>query len=105
MVRERGSAPATVLSYEKAARRFLREQAAIEDVFAPQTLTGADINAFLLRDDRVSAGSAKGRMAALRFLHLGIHLRGIIASALGTAVLRSVAALGRRAAHRRSAGR
>ncbi|MEU7745385.1 site-specific integrase [Nonomuraea sp. NPDC049158] len=87
MVRERGLALATVLRYEKTARRFLREQATIEDVFAPAALTGADINAFLLREcDRVSAGSAKGRVAELRSLLRFLYLQGIIASALGTAV-------------------
>ena len=58
----------TVLRYETIARHFLQEQ--ITDGgggFAPAGLTGADINAFLLREcSRVSAGSAKGRVAELR---------------------------------------
>ncbi|MEV4179317.1 hypothetical protein [Nonomuraea sp. NPDC049709] len=43
------------------ARRFLQEQATIGNGFAPAALTGADINAFRLREcERISAGSAKG---------------------------------------------
>ncbi|MFC5835947.1 tyrosine-type recombinase/integrase [Nonomuraea insulae] len=87
MVRERGLAVATVLRYEKTARRFLREQAMTKNAFAPEALTGADINAFLLREcDRISAGSAKGRVAELRSLLRFLYLQGIISSPLGTAV-------------------
>jgi len=75
MIHERGLAATTVLRYENTARRFLQEHASVDEVFAPAALTGADINAFLLREcGRVSAGSAKGRVAELRsilrFLYL-----------------------------------
>jgi site-specific recombinase XerD len=87
MVQERGLAPATVLRYESTARRFLREQASAGDTFAPAVLTGADINAFLLREcGRVSAGSAKGRVAELRSVLRFLYLQGITPLRLGTAV-------------------
>jgi len=87
MVRERGLAPATVLRYENTASRFLQEQATIGGTFAPAAVTGADINAFLLREcGRVSAGSAKGRVAELRSILRFLYVQGITASRLGTAV-------------------
>lgn len=67
MVAERGLAPATVLRYENTGRRFLQEQAMDAGVLEPAGLTGADVNSLLLREvGRVSAGSAKGRVAELR---------------------------------------
>ena len=77
MVQERGLAATTVVRYEKTARRFLQEQATAGEVFEPAGLTGMDVNAFLLREcGRVSAGSAKGRVAELRallrFLYLAL---------------------------------
>jgi site-specific recombinase XerD len=87
MVQERGLAPATVLRYANTARRFLQEQATIGDTFAPAAVTGADINAFLLREcGRVSAGSAKGRVAELRSILRFLYVQGITAARLGTAV-------------------
>jgi site-specific recombinase XerD len=87
MIRERGLAATTVLRYENTARRFLQEQASADEVFAPAALTGADINAFLLREcGRVSAGSAKGRVAELRSILRFLYLEGITAVPLGTAV-------------------
>lgn len=87
MVGERGLAAATVLRYENTARRFLQEQASPGEVFEPAGLTGVDINAFLLREcGRVSAGSAKGRVAELRSILRFLYLQGITALPLGTAV-------------------
>jgi site-specific recombinase XerD len=87
MVQERNLAPATVLRYENAARRFLSEQASDDGVFEPAGLTGADVNAFLLREcGRVSAGSAKGRVAELRSILRFLYLQGITPLRLGTAV-------------------
>ena len=81
MESERGLSAATVLRYENTARRFLAEQAAADGVFAPRRLTGADLNAFLLREcARVSAGSAKGRVAELRSLMRFLHLHGVTPS-------------------------
>ena len=87
MVRERGLAATTVLRYENTARRFLQEQASAGGVFEPAALTGADVNAFLLREcGRVSAGSAKGRVAELRSILRFLYLQGITPLRLGTAV-------------------
>jgi len=87
LVQDRGLASATVLRYENTARRFLQEQASGGDVFAPAALTGVDANAFLLREcGRVSAGSAKGRVAELRSVLRFLYLQGITPLRLGTAV-------------------
>lgn len=87
MVEERGLAATTVLRYERTARRFLAEQATGPDGLAPEGLTGADVNAFLLREcARVSAGSAKGRVAELRSVLRFLYLQGITPMRLGQAV-------------------
>lgn len=87
MVQERGLAATTVLRYENTARRFLQEQATVGETFAPAGLTGMDVNAFLLREcGRVSAGSAKGRVAELRSVLTFLYLQGITPLRLGTAV-------------------
>lgn len=87
MESERGLSAATVLRYESTARRFLAEQATDGGVFTPHRLTGADLNAFLLREcARVSAGSAKGRVAELRSLMRFLHLHGVTPVKLGGAV-------------------
>lgn len=87
MESERGLSAATMLRYENTARRFLAEQATAGGVFAPHLLTGADLNAFLLREcARVSAGSAKGRVAELRSLMRFLHLHGVTPVRLGGAV-------------------
>lgn len=92
LVQERGLAPATVLRYENTARRFLQQQAMAGGALQPADLTGADVNAFLLREcDRVSAGSAKGRVAELRAVLRFLYLRGLTPLRLGTAVPRSAA--------------
>lgn len=86
MIQERGLSPTTVLRYENTARRFLKESSA-GWVFAPADLTGADINAFLLREfARVSAGSAKGRVAELRSILRFLYLQGITGLSLGASV-------------------
>jgi site-specific recombinase XerD len=87
MVGERGLAAMTVLRYENTARHFLQEQASAAGVFEPAALTGVDINAFLLREcGRVSAGSAKGRVAELRSILRFLYLQGITPLPLATAV-------------------
>lgn len=87
MESERGLSASTVLRYENTARRFLAEQAMVGGEFSPDGLTGADLNAFLLREcARVSAGSAKGRVAELRSLMRFLHLHGVIPMKLGGAV-------------------
>lgn len=87
MESERGLSASTMLRYGNTARRFLAEQAMVEGEFVPDCLTGADLNAFLLREcTRVSAGSAKGRVAELRSLMRFLHLHGVIPMKLGGAV-------------------
>jgi site-specific recombinase XerD len=87
LVGERGLAPSTVLRYENTARRFLTEQAMVDGVFTPAGLTGNDVNVFLLREcARVSAGSAKGRVAELRSVLRFLYLQQITPLRLGTAV-------------------
>jgi site-specific recombinase XerD len=85
LVVDRGLAPATVLRYVNTARRFLGEctTAGVK----PSDLTGREVNAFLIAEcGRVSAGSAKGRVAELRSLLRYLFARKIIAVHLGTAV-------------------
>ena len=87
LVQERGLAAATVLRYEGTARRFLQQQAMAGGVLKPAGLAGADVNAFLLREcGRVSAGSAKGRVAELRAVLRFLYLQGLMPLRLGTAV-------------------
>lgn len=86
LIEERGLALTTVLRYENAARRFL-EESSTGGVFAPEALTGEDINAFLLREfARVSAGSAKGRVAELRSVLRFLYLQDRTGSSLGASV-------------------
>jgi site-specific recombinase XerD len=87
MADDRGLSATTILRYENTARRFLAEQAMPGGAFTPSGLTGADLNAFLLREcARVSAGSAKGRVAELRSLMRFLHLQGVTPLRLGAAV-------------------
>jgi site-specific recombinase XerD len=87
LVGERGLAATTVRRYENTARRFLQEQASADEMFEPAALSGVDINAFLLREcGRVSAGSAKGRVAELRSILRFLYVQGITPLPLGTAV-------------------
>jgi site-specific recombinase XerD len=87
LAQERGLAVATVLRYENTARRFLEQQAMDGGALKLAGLTGADVNAFLLREcGRVSAGSAKGRVAELRAVLRFLYLQGLTPLRLGTAV-------------------
>jgi site-specific recombinase XerD len=84
---ERDLAPPTVLRYEKLARRFLGERVTPEDELGARNLSGADVSAFLVREcARVSAGSAKGRVAELRSLLRFLHLRGFTERSLAESV-------------------
>jgi site-specific recombinase XerD len=86
-VQERGLAATTVLRYQNTAGHFLQQQAVSGEVFDPAKLTGVDVNAFLLREcGRVSAGSAKGRVAELRSVLRFLYLQGVTPMRLGTAV-------------------
>ena len=87
MLQERGLAATTVLRYENTARRFLQQQAMADGVLESAGLTEVDVNAFLLREcGRVSAGSAKGRVAELRSVLRFLYLKGLTPLRLGTAV-------------------
>lgn len=87
MLRECGLAEATVARYQHTARRFLQEQSVRDGVLVPAVLTGTDVNSFLLREcARVSAGSAKGRVAELRSVLRFLYLRGLMPRRLGMAV-------------------
>ena len=87
LVEERNLSPGTVLRYARTASRFLAEQALRDHVLRVEELIGADVNAFLLREcARVSAGSAKGRVAELRSLLRFLHLRQLTPLPLGAAV-------------------
>lgn len=87
LVRDRGLAAATVRRYENTARRFLLRQAMTDGLPKPAALTGADVNAFLLREcGRVSAGSAKGCVAELRSVLRFLYLQDLTPLRLGTAV-------------------
>jgi site-specific recombinase XerD len=87
LLQERSLSASTVLRYENTARRFLAEQAFRDALLTVSDLTGADVNAFLLREcARVSAGSAKGRVAELRSLLRFLYLRQLLPLRLGAAV-------------------
>lgn len=76
-----------MLRYEGTARRFLQQQAMAGGVLKPAGRAGADVNAFLLREcGRVSAGSAKGRVAELRAVLRFLYVQGFTPLRLGTAV-------------------
>jgi hypothetical protein len=86
LIRQRGLAATTVRRFENTARRFQQEQVSAGDLFTPAALTRVDINAFLLREcSRVSAGSAKGRVAELRSILKFLYLQDITALPLGRA--------------------
>ncbi|HEU4904857.1 MAG TPA: tyrosine-type recombinase/integrase [Solirubrobacterales bacterium] len=87
LVDERGLAPATVRRYEKLAELFLGERVTATDPLGTESLTGADVSAFLSREcGRLSLGAAKGRVAELRSLLRFLHLRGLSEMALAEAV-------------------
>lgn len=86
LVAERGLAESTVIRYENLARRFL-ELHSVGDRVEVAALTGAEVVAFLLRESqRVSVGSAKGRVAELRSLLRFLFVSGLTPRLLTTAV-------------------
>jgi site-specific recombinase XerD len=86
LVAERGLAESTVIRYENLARRFLQLHS-VDDGVEAAALTGAEVVAFLLREsERVSVGSAKGRVAELRSLLKFLFVRGLTPRLLTTAV-------------------
>ncbi|MCH9641542.1 MAG: site-specific integrase [Actinomycetia bacterium] len=86
LVAERGLAESTVIRYENLASRFL-ELHSVRDRVDVAALTGAEVVAFLLREsERVSVGSAKGRVAELRSVLKFLFVRGLTPCLLTTAV-------------------
>jgi site-specific recombinase XerD len=82
LVADRGLAEATIERYVKLARTFLTRQ-----VRGVESLTGADIVAFLLAEaQRLSIGSVQGRVAELRSLLKFLHLQGLTPRSLATVV-------------------
>jgi site-specific recombinase XerD len=82
LVADRGLAGATIERYVKLARTFLTRQ-----VRGVESLTGADIVAFLLAEgQRLSVGSVKGRVAELRSLLNFLYLQGLTPQSLATVV-------------------
>jgi site-specific recombinase XerD len=87
LVDDRGLAPATVLRYEKLARRFLTLRGAEDGDASLAVLTAADVVAFLLQESgRLSVGATKGRVAELRSLLRFLYLRGVTPTALAAAI-------------------
>src|SRR5262245_51371345 len=87
LVADRGLAEATVLRYEKLARRFLAQRAGSGEPVAVAELSGTAVTAFLLGEcARVSVGSAKGRVAELRALFRFLYLHGMTSRNLAEAV-------------------
>ncbi len=83
LIDERGLAQMTVIRYENLARRFLT----LYPLDAGVAVTGAEVVAFLLQESqRVSVGSAKGRVAELRSLLRFLFVRGLTPRLLTTAV-------------------
>lgn len=83
LIDERGLAQMTVIRYENLARRFL----ALHPLDAGAGVNGAEVVTFLLQESqRVSVGSAKGRVAELRSLLRFLFVRGLTPRLLTSAV-------------------
>lgn len=84
LLRDRGLAEATVVRYERTARRFLAQRADGADVGG---LSGVEVSAFLLTESgRCSVGAAKGCVAELRSLLRYLFVSGRMPIALAAAV-------------------
>jgi site-specific recombinase XerD len=87
LLADRGLAAITVFRYEALARRFLGERAGPEDELGVIGLRGEHVAAFLLREcERLSVGSAGGKVAELRSLLRFLFLRGLTELALAESV-------------------
>jgi site-specific recombinase XerD len=85
LLQERGLAAVTVRSYEGVARRFLGERSEpLADDLA--CLSGAAVNAFVLRESRRAPRSAGAAVCGLRALLRFLHVQGSIAEPLAAAV-------------------
>jgi len=84
---DRGLAPTTVHRYETLARKFLGDRRSPENETGVTGLDGAAVSRFLLDEfQRLSTGSAKGRVADLRSLLRFLHARCLIDRPLAGAV-------------------
>jgi site-specific recombinase XerD len=87
LLRERGLAAITVSRYEACARRFLGERAGEADELGVEDLRGEHVTAFLLQEcERLSIGSAKGKVGELRSLLRYLFVRGLTPVALADSV-------------------
>jgi site-specific recombinase XerD len=87
MFDDRGLAAGTVLRYENTARRFLRERHREHGERFIAELTARHVTGFLVLEcGRVSAGSAKGRVAELRALLRYLFLHGLTPRSLAVAI-------------------
>lgn len=86
LLQERGMAAGSVRLYEQIARVFLAERSeSLADDLA--CLSGAEINAFVLREARRRSPSSAGTVTgALRALLRFLHVRGMIAAPLAETV-------------------
>jgi site-specific recombinase XerD len=85
LLQERGLAALTVQQYEGVARRFLvdRSEPLADDL---ARLSGAAVNAFVLRESRRAPRSAGKVVCGLRALLRFLHVQGLIAEPLAAAV-------------------
>jgi site-specific recombinase XerD len=87
MFDDRGLAAGTVLRYENTARRFLTERHHEHGERFIAELTARHVTGFLVVEcGRVSAGSAKGRVAELRALLRFLFLHGLTSRSLAVAI-------------------
>lgn len=87
MIEDRALAARTVGRYEATARRFLSARAAGTGGCGAEDLSGSDVHAFLLSEtERVSVGSAKGRVAELRCLLRFLFIAGWTPTALAVSI-------------------
>ncbi len=85
LVADRGLAGATVVRYVKLARLFL--SAPWTGQGGLESLSGTDVVAFLLAEsERLSVGSVKGRVGALRSLLRFLYLQGLTPRPLAVVV-------------------
>ena len=87
MIEERALALRTIERYEDTARSFLTVRAQRFGGCGAEDLTGSDVHEFLLAEtERVSVGSAKGRVAELRCLLRFLFIDGSTSSMLAASV-------------------
>ena len=84
---QRGLSTATIIGYSGTARLFLRSLPATDTGPSLSTVTGREVNAFLLSArDRLATGSVKTRVNHVRAFLRFAHLQGWVGRDLGAAV-------------------